>query len=124
MSTPESSTAPAANAAVAWNPPTGADRLLLAGNEACVETIRMILSTLPASARGQVFVEVQSESDIEILVAPGRFSVSWLVRDRGQALRRSLDAWLAEMLPVSAFGSSNVYSWVAADGPARLLTSD
>jgi hypothetical protein len=57
-------------------------------------------------------------------VATGRFSVSWLVRDRGQALRRSLDGWLAEMLPVSAFGSSNVYSWVAADGPARLLTSD
>ena len=39
-------------------------------------------------------------------------------------LRRSLDAWLSEMLPVSAFGSSSVYSWVAADGPARLLTSD
>jgi len=119
MSTPET-----LSANIAWNPPTGADRLLLAGNEACVETIRMILATLPASARGQVFVEVQSESDIEPLVAPGRFSVSWLVRDRGQALRRSLDGWLAEMLPVSAFGSSSVYSWVAADGPARLLTSD
>ena len=124
MSTPESSTARVSSTAIAWNPPTGADRLLLAGNEACVETIRMILATLPASARGQVFVEVQSESDIETLVAPGRFSVSWLVRDRGQALRRSLDAWLAEMLPVSAFGESTVYAWIAADGPAKLLSSD
>ena len=115
---------PETSVPVSWNPPKDADRLLLAGNEACVETIRMILATLPASARGQVVVEVQSENDIEPLVAPGRFSVSWLVRDRGQALRRSLDAWLAEMLPVSAFGSSSVYSWVAADGPARLLTSD
>ena len=115
---------PDTSAAVSWNPPAGADRLLLAGNEACVETIRMILATLPASARGQVFVEVQSESDIEQLVAPGRFSVSWLVRDRGQALRRSLDAWLAEMLPVSAFAESTVYAWVAADGAARLLTSE
>jgi hypothetical protein len=46
------------------------------------------------------------------------------VRDRGQQLRRSVDAWLAEMLPVSAFGESSVYAWIAADGPARLLTSD
>src|ERR1700712_2867712 len=107
---------PETSAPVSWNPPKNADRLLLAGNEACVETIRMILATLPASARGQVFVEVQSEADIEPLVAPGRFSVSWLVRDRGQALRRSLDAWLAEMLPVSAFGSRKGFSWGGPSG--------
>ena len=99
-------------------------RVLIAGTEADLESIRTVVALLGERARGQVFVEVQSESDIEPLLAPGRFSVSWLVRDRGQALRRSLDAWLAEMLPVSAFGSSSVYSWVAADGPARLLTSD
>lgn len=117
MSTPEPSTL-----AVAWNPQS-ADRLLLAGDERALETIRVILATLPAKARGQVFVEVQSEEDIEQLVAPGRFAVCWLVRDRGQVLRRTVDAWLAEMLPVSAFGESSVYAWIAADGPARLLTS-
>jgi NADPH-dependent ferric siderophore reductase len=107
----------------AWNPGS-ADRILLAGDEASLETIRVILATLPATARGQVFVEVQSEHDVEQLAAPGRFAVCWLVRDRGQQLRRSVDAWLAEMLPVSAFGESTVYAWIAADGPARLLTSD
>ena len=124
MSTPETRSTPLTSSAIAWNPPTGADRLLLAGNEACVETIRMILATLPASARGQVFVEVQSESDIEPIVAPGRFSVSWLVRDRGQALRRSVDAWLSEMLPVSAFDDHHVYAWIANDGAARTLSSN
>jgi NADPH-dependent ferric siderophore reductase len=108
---------------IAWNP-RPADRLLLAGDETSLATIRVILATLPETARGQVFVEVQSEVDIEQLDAPGRFAVCWLVRDRGQELRRSLDAWLAEMLPVSAFGASTVYAWVAADGAARLLTSD
>ena len=110
-------------ARIAWNP-CDADRILLAGDETSLETIRVILATLPASARGQVFVEVQSETDVTPLVAPGRFAVCWLVRDRGQALRRSVDAWLGEMLPVSAFASSSVYSWIAPDGAARLLTSD
>jgi NADPH-dependent ferric siderophore reductase len=108
---------------VAWNP-GDADRLLLAADERDIPTLRMILATLPAGARGQVFVEVQSEGDIDPLTAPGRFSVCWLIRDRGQSLRRSVDAWLAEMLPVSAFTESTVYAWVASDGPARLLTSD
>ena len=108
---------------IAWNPQP-ADRLLLAGDESSLEMIRVILATLPASARGQVFVDVQSEGDIQPLTAPGRFAVCWLVRDRGQQLRRSLDSWLSEMLPVSAFGESTVYAWVAADGPARLISSN
>ena len=108
---------------VAWNP-QAADRLLLAGDEGAVDTIGTILASLPANSRGQVFVEVASEADIRYLEAPGRFAVCWLVRDRGQSLRRSVDAWLAEMLPVSAFGESTVYAWIAADGPARLITSD
>lgn len=106
-----------------WNPQS-AERILLAGDEASLGTMRMILATLPANARGQVFVEVQSDADIESLAAPGRFAVCWLVRERGQSLRRSVDAWLTEMLPVSAFGESTVYAWIAADGPARLLSSN
>jgi NADPH-dependent ferric siderophore reductase len=111
------------SASISWNP-SASDRLLLAGDEFSLDTIRVILATLPRSARGQVFVEVQSADDVETLAAPGRFAVCWLVRDRGQSLRRSVDAWLAEMLPVSAFGESTVYAWIAADGPAKLLSSD
>lgn len=111
------------SASIAWNP-QAADRLLLAGDESSLETIRLILATLPATARGQVFVEVATDADVETLDAPGRFAVCWLVRDRGQSLARSLDAWLAEMLPVSAFGLSTVYAWIASQGTARLLTSD
>lgn len=108
---------------IAWCPaPT--DRLLIAGDETSLGAIRMILATLPATARGQVFVEVQSAADVGRLDAPGRFAVCWLVRDRGQRLRRSLDGWLAEMLPTSAFQETTVYAWIAADGPARLLNSN
>ena len=110
-------------ASIGWNP-DAADRILLAGDEAALPVIQTILATLPAKARGQVFVEVQSESDIVDLVAPGRFGVCWLVRDRGQVLRRSIDAWLSEMLPISAFDDHHVYAWIANDGAARTLSSN
>ena len=110
-------------ASIGWNPDV-AKRILLAGDEAALPTIRTILATLPAKARGQVFIEVQSESDIELLVAPGRFCVCWLVRDRGRSLRRSVDAWLSEMLPTSAFDDHSVYAWIATDGAARTLSSN
>ena len=87
-------------------------------------TISLILATLPATARGQVFAEVGSDHDITVLDAPGRVMVCWLVRDRGQALQRSVDAWLSEMLPDSGLTESSVYAWIATDGPARLITSD
>jgi NADPH-dependent ferric siderophore reductase len=110
-------------ASIGWNPESS-DRILLAGDAAALPVIQTILATLPAKSRGQVFVEVQCEADIVDLVAPGRFAVCWLVRDRGQALRRTVDAWLSEMLPVSAFDDHRVYAWIAPDGAARALTSN
>ena len=110
-------------ASIGFNP--GADdRILLAGDGSDLPTMRIALATLSPKARGQVFVEVQSETDVTELAAPGRFSVSWLVRDRGQSLRRSVDAWLSEMLPVSGFDDHTVYAWIASDGDARILSSN
>lgn len=106
-----------------WEPQP-ADRILLAGADEAISTISLILATLPATARGQVFAEVGSDHDITVLDAPGRVMVCWLVRDRGQALQRSVDAWLSEMLPDSGLTESSVYAWIATDGPARLITSD
>jgi NADPH-dependent ferric siderophore reductase len=110
-------------ASIGWNPRT-TDRILLAGDESSLPVITTILATLPAKSRGQVFVEVQSPDDVVELVAPGRFAVCWIMRDRGQSLRRSVDAWLSEMLPTSAFDDHSVYAWIAHDGAARTLTSN
>ncbi|MCU1424656.1 MAG: siderophore-interacting protein [Microbacteriaceae bacterium] len=110
-------------ASIGWSP-AASDRILLAGDENSLPTIRTILATLPAKSRGQVFIEVESTGDIEELVAPGRFAVCWLARDRAQSLRRSVDAWLSEMLPVSAFDDHSVYAWIAHEGAARTLTSN
>jgi len=106
-----------------WNPGEG-DRILLAGTSDSLETIRLILSTLPARSRGQIFVEVDSTADIEVIAAPGRFAICWLLRERGQQLQRSVDAWLSEMLPVSGTEEHRVYAWIASEGAARVLSSN
>lgn len=104
--------------------PAPGDRILIAGDEFDLPMIRTALASLDAKARGQVFVEVHSDADVEQLNAPGRFSVCWLYRERGQSLRRSVDAWLSEMLPVSGVSDHSVYAWVSHEGAARVLTND
>lgn len=106
-----------------WNPGIR-DRILLAGTADSLEDIRFVLATLPAKARGQVFVEVDSAADIVTLDAPPRFAICWLRRDKGQQLERSVDAWLSEMLPVSGTEEHSVYAWIASEGAPRLLSSN
>lgn len=110
-------------AAITWAP-SATDRILLAGTASDLPGFRLALATLGAKATGQVFIEVNSADEIEPLATPSRFSVCWLDRSRGQQLRRSVDAWLSEMLPVSGVEEHTVYAWIAADGAARSLSSN
>jgi NADPH-dependent ferric siderophore reductase len=110
-------------AAIAWKP-SATDRLLIAGDEAALPAIETLVATLPATARGQVFVEVGSEADVAPLATPGRVMVCWLIRDRGQSLHRSVDAWLSEMLPVDWRAEHSVYAWIAGEGAARTISSN
>ena len=81
-----------------------------------------MLATLPAKARGQVFVEVDSMDEVRDLAAPGRVCVSWLARDRGRSLRTAVDAWLAEMLPVDLDREHRVYAWISGEPAARVIS--
>ncbi|MDP9026983.1 MAG: SIP domain-containing protein [Actinomycetota bacterium] len=108
--------------AIAWNPEAG-DLVLLAAERYDLDLVETALSTLPAKARGQVFLIVDDESDITELAAPGHFCVTWLRRDRGQQLRTAVDAWLGEMLPVEFGREHRVYAWMSGDRAAKLLTN-
>jgi NADPH-dependent ferric siderophore reductase len=100
-----------------WNPGT-ADRFLLAGEFAHVAEVCEILAALPRDARGQVFLEVDSEAQIRETRAPGRFTVTWLVRDVRSAqpiaerLGRAVRAWIAEMMPADDT-KHELYAWIA-----------
>jgi NADPH-dependent ferric siderophore reductase len=100
------------------------ERILLAGDLSSLPQFRALLATLGPRSTGQVFIEVDSADQIEELATPPRFAVCWLDRSRGQQLRRSVDAWLSEMLPVSGVEEHSVYAWIPADGAARSLRSD
>ncbi|MEP6842446.1 MAG: SIP domain-containing protein [Pseudolysinimonas sp.] len=108
--------------AIAWSPGDG-DLVLLAAEVADVELVETALATLPAKARGQVFIVVDDESGIRELAAPGRFCITWLRRDRGQQLQAAVDAWLGEMLPSEFDREHRVYAWISGDRRARMLTN-
>ncbi|QNO38493.1 SIP domain-containing protein [Protaetiibacter sp. SSC-01] len=109
-------------ATIAWNPSQG-DSVLLGAVDADLAIVETVLATLPAKARGQVFVEVADEAAVRTIAAPGRVCVTWLRRDLGQSLRSALDAWLSEMLPVEAEREHQVYAWISGDRAAHSLTS-
>jgi NADPH-dependent ferric siderophore reductase len=109
-------------ATISWQPAAG-DLVLLGAVETDLPVVETVLSTLPARARGQVFVEVTDVTAIRPLDAPGRVCVTWLRRDHGQSLRSAIDAWLGEMLPVDLDRDHRVYSWVSGDRAAALLTN-
>lgn len=110
------------SASIAWRPADG-DLVLLAGTVDDLPVIETALATLPAKARGQVFIEVDSMDAVRDLSAPGRVCVSWLDRSAGRSLPVALEAWLAEMLPVEFDREHRVYAWIAGEGTARVLTS-
>jgi len=109
-------------ASISWGPEAG-DLVLLGVTSDDLLLAQTVLDTLPAKARGQVFVEAEGVADIRPLAAPGRVCVTWLLRERGQSMRASVDAWLEEMLPVEAGREHRVHAWISGEASARTLVS-
>jgi NADPH-dependent ferric siderophore reductase len=110
------------SASIAWRPADG-DLVLLAGTADDLPVIETALATLPAKARGQVFIEVGSIDEVRELSAPGRVCVTWLARESGHSIQIAVEAWLAEMLPVEFDREHRVYAWIAGEGAARMLSN-
>ena len=109
-------------ACISWSPAEG-DLVLLGARLDDLAIAETVLATLPPKARGQLFVEAESADDIRAVAAPGRFGITWLLRERGQSLRTAVDAWLEEMLPIEAEREHRVYAWISGDANARTLVS-
>ena len=84
---------------------------LVTADENSLAELEAFLATLPLCASGRVFIEVADASDIGIVEAPARMTVTWLARSArtgapgtgracapGQALSRATCAWADEML--------------------------
>lgn len=79
---------------------------LITADENSLADLELALATLPMCAVGRVFIEVPEASDIGVVTAPPRMTVTWLPRTRrhaapratGEALTRAAIAWADEML--------------------------
>lgn len=115
--------------------PVDVKQYLIAGDETVVPWIQSMLDSLPANARGQVFVEVDDARGLPPLSAPGRVTVTWLGRStrsgapgtgalcrRGMALERAVRAWVGEMSVVDgdypwSDERHDFCAWIGGAGP-------
>jgi NADPH-dependent ferric siderophore reductase len=86
-------------------------QFVVTADETSLAELQTELALLPLCAKGRVFVEVPEPKDVFALQVPMRMTVTWLPRSvrggrpgtsercaPGQALRRAVRAWAAEML--------------------------
>lgn len=84
---------------------------LVTADEQSLADLEIFLATLPLCASGRIFIEVPDSSDIGVIDAPARMTVTWLARGQrsgapgsgrscapGQALARATCAWADEMM--------------------------
>lgn len=65
----------------AYNPAADADWYLFAGDEAALPAIAASLESLPETAKGVAFLEVDSDADIQPIAAPAGVELTWLRRE-------------------------------------------
>lgn len=63
-----------------WFPDPGAAWTLIAADDAAVPAALAVLESLPASARGEVVLEVESPDDVLAVTAPAGMAVRWVFR--------------------------------------------
>lgn len=79
---------------------------LITADENSLAELETLLTTLPLCAVGRVFIEVAEPTDVSVISAPPRMTITWLPRSRpgrgrlavGEALTRAAVAWTDEML--------------------------
>jgi NADPH-dependent ferric siderophore reductase len=75
-----------------WNPPTGAGRVLLIGDETAVPAVANICAEMSRDTVGEVLLEVPQPADFLELDPPPGVMVTWLARGTADYGNRLLDA--------------------------------
>jgi len=88
-----------------WVPDPGAAWTLIAADDAAVPAALAVLESLPATARGEVVLEVGSPRDVLPVTAPAGVPVRWVFREEGSSLVEAMHAaaWPAGPAGVQVF---------------------
>ncbi|WP_162619583.1 siderophore-interacting protein [Salinicola peritrichatus] len=89
-----------------------ASHYLLAGDETALPAISRLLETLPASARVEAWLEVESPLDELALPLPDHCHVSWRHRCRGRAPSEQLATAIVEAMPDER---DDLFVWFAGE---------
>ncbi|MEI5519680.1 siderophore-interacting protein [Streptomyces brasiliscabiei] len=95
--------------------PTGADWLLVAGDDTALPAIGRLLDELPPDARAQVFIEIAEEAHRQELREPPGVDVTWLVRPGAATGTVSP---LTEAVRGARWWSGQAFVWLAGEHTA------
>ncbi|WP_326726769.1 siderophore-interacting protein [Streptomyces phaeochromogenes] len=95
--------------------PTGADWLLVAGDDTALPAIGRLLDELPPDARAQVFIEIAEDSHRQELRELPGVDVTWLVRPGATAGTVSL---LTETVRSAEWWPGQAFAWLAGEHTA------
>ncbi|WP_125610109.1 siderophore-interacting protein [Specibacter cremeus] len=95
----------------AYRPDPAADWHLLAGDDSALPAVAAAIESLPATAVGHAYLEVDSDADVQPIQAPAGLELHWVLRrgapaGTGSALADAVTAgpWLAGRVHVFAHG--------------------
>ncbi|MGO1736991.1 MAG: SIP domain-containing protein [Leucobacter sp.] len=93
--------------------------VLAAGDSGDIAALRDWCAALPRKSYGRVFIEVDSQAEIQPFEAPPGVSITWLVRASsaaltGERLMEAVDAWLNEWLRGDPLSGRYVHLWTGA----------
>ncbi|WP_216586194.1 SIP domain-containing protein [Streptomyces brasiliscabiei] len=95
--------------------PTGADWLLVAGDDTALPAIGRLLDELPPDARAQVFIEIAEDAHRQELREPPGVDVTWLVRP--DATTGTVSP-LTEAVRGARWWSGQAFVWLAGEHKA------
>lgn len=80
--------------------------VLIAGDSLDLPMLELFVSRLPATAYGQIFVEIEHPDEVREWELPVNVMTTWLLRDvddiltpHGERLESAVTAWAAEWMP-------------------------
>lgn len=99
--------------------PSYLECVLAAGDSSDIPALRDWCAELPKKSYGRVFIEVDSQAEIQSFEAPAGVSTTWLVRASsaaltGERLMGAVDAWLDEWVRGDPLSGRYVHLWTGA----------
>jgi NADPH-dependent ferric siderophore reductase len=101
-----------------YHRPPEVDRLVIGGDETSLPAISMVLASLPASARAEVFVEVHDRDEEQVLASTAQVSFTWLHLNGDGRRAAGPGVLLEEAIRAASLPNGDGQVWIACEAQA------